>query len=43
MVFVGKTDRREKECKNRLYHDTCVENPEEAVGKGRHWRCKECS
>lgn len=32
-----------KECENRLYHDTCVEDTEEAVAKGRHWRCKTCS
>ncbi|KAL2259946.1 hypothetical protein VTK26DRAFT_6202 [Humicola hyalothermophila] len=31
-----------KECKNRLYHDTCVENPEEASAKGRLWKCKVC-
>ncbi|KAH6847943.1 hypothetical protein B0I37DRAFT_154447 [Chaetomium sp. MPI-CAGE-AT-0009] len=32
-----------KECNNRLYHDTCVEDPEEAAAKGRGWRCKACT
>jgi hypothetical protein len=32
-----------KECENRLYHDSCVEDSEEAVAKGRKWRCKACS
>ncbi|SPQ27450.1 b480a7fe-3759-45c4-bb03-1b0c72cb2fef [Thermothielavioides terrestris] len=32
-----------KECKNRLYHDVCVENTGEAVAMGRHWKCKACS
>jgi hypothetical protein len=32
-----------KECKNRLYHDVCVENTKEAVAMGRHWKCKACS
>ncbi|KAL2193514.1 hypothetical protein P885DRAFT_72124 [Corynascus similis CBS 632.67] len=32
-----------KECEKRLYHDTCVEDPETAAAKGRAWRCKACS
>ncbi|KAK3683706.1 hypothetical protein B0T22DRAFT_257500 [Podospora appendiculata] len=32
-----------KQCKKRLYHDTCVENPQEAVEKGRDWLCSSCS
>lgn len=33
-----------KECENRLYHVTCVEDTEEVVSKGkRHWKCKTCS
>ncbi|KAL2171649.1 hypothetical protein VTG60DRAFT_2217 [Thermothelomyces hinnuleus] len=32
-----------KECEKRLYHDTCVEDPEAAAAKGRNWRCKACS
>ena len=32
-----------KECENRLYHDSCVENPEEAVANRKHWKCKACS
>ncbi|KAL2018640.1 hypothetical protein VTK56DRAFT_543 [Thermocarpiscus australiensis] len=32
-----------KQCTNRLYHDICVDNTEEAVAKGRHWKCKACS
>ncbi|KAK0626161.1 hypothetical protein B0T14DRAFT_94984 [Immersiella caudata] len=32
-----------KGCKNRLYHTKCVENPEEAVAKGKQWVCKTCA
>ncbi|KAK3903367.1 hypothetical protein C8A05DRAFT_14664 [Staphylotrichum tortipilum] len=31
-----------KECKNRLYHSSCVENPDEAVARRRVWKCKAC-
>ncbi|KAL2116915.1 hypothetical protein VTJ04DRAFT_9083 [Mycothermus thermophilus] len=32
-----------KACTNRLYHDRCVENPEEAMAAGRRWKCKACA
>ncbi|KAK4155234.1 hypothetical protein C8A00DRAFT_13717 [Chaetomidium leptoderma] len=32
-----------KKCDNRLYHDICVEDREEAVANRRHWKCKACS
>ncbi|KAK3304444.1 uncharacterized protein B0T15DRAFT_241837 [Chaetomium strumarium] len=32
-----------KQCKARLYHESCVEKPEEAVAKGENWMCKTCS
>ncbi|KAL1838892.1 hypothetical protein VTJ49DRAFT_2083 [Mycothermus thermophilus] len=32
-----------KACVNRLYHDTCLDNPEEAAAMGRRWKCKTCA
>ncbi|KAK4239246.1 hypothetical protein C8A03DRAFT_14322 [Achaetomium macrosporum] len=33
----------DKQCKNRLYHDSCVGDVEETVAKGANWKCKACS
>ncbi|KAL2265569.1 hypothetical protein VTJ83DRAFT_6669 [Remersonia thermophila] len=32
-----------KACANRLYHDRCVDNPDEASAMGRRWKCKACA
>ncbi|KAK4100994.1 hypothetical protein N658DRAFT_426589 [Parathielavia hyrcaniae] len=32
-----------KECKKRLYHDTCVQDTEEAVAKRDQWKCRDCA
>ncbi|KAK4214024.1 hypothetical protein QBC37DRAFT_161603 [Rhypophila decipiens] len=32
-----------KDCKDRLHHDTCLENPEAALKNRRRWVCRPCS
>lgn len=32
----------DKACENRLYHDSCVEDAEGALGNRRRWKCKTC-
>ncbi|KAK3315185.1 hypothetical protein B0H66DRAFT_336038 [Apodospora peruviana] len=31
-----------KQCNNRVYHKTCVDNPDEASKQRRRWKCKTC-